>query len=186
MKLTWPRTAGLFRGVLILAFTATGASAAPTVDAPEPAAASPEWTPPDGSSKKPTDAEWKDAAPLALRRPHRDCTAESLREWVRLTCHRPRSWEPYLGVRVIGGPHEDVSVIDPPKPKAAKRTGGFEPPDQHGVHVVFPVRRGDRRLIEISEMLPLAWKSWQVEENLAVTISALWLPDAAHPTVTVY
>lgn len=175
----------LLRALLLVACATTGASAAPSGNAPDPAV-TPRWAPPDSASKKPTDAEWKDAAPLPLRRPHPECTAESLREWVRLTCNRKPSWEPYLGVRVIGGPHDDVFVIDPPKPKASKKTGGLEPATQRGVYIVFPVRRGDRRLIELSEMLPLAWKSWQVEEDLAVSISALWLPDDAQPTVTVY
>jgi hypothetical protein len=148
------------------------------------------WVPPDTSSKKPEAAEWDGAKPLELLRKHcserlangecqSTCSAKVLREWVQVTCSRAKQTEVFMGVRVLAGPADDVSLVDPPEPK-----GGAK--GQRGFSLVFPVRRGDRRTIEVAEMLPLMWKAWTVEERLDMVISAMWLPNAARPVVTVY
>ena len=148
------------------------------------------WLPPETSSKKPEAAEWDGARPLALPRKHCNgwssdgvcssaCSAKVLREWVELRCTRAKGTEVFMGVRVLAGPADDVTLVDPPEPKGGDK-------GQRGFSLVFPVRRGDRRTIEVAEMLPLAWKAWTVEESLAMVVSAMWLPNAARPVVTAY
>lgn len=177
---------------------AASASAAATASpmpsagvAPSPAASSSGgWLPPETSSKAPAASEWSSALPLDLPRKHCSsasvegacasvCSAKVLREWVQVSCARAKWTEVFMGIRVLAGPADDVTLVDPPAPRGGDK-------GQRGFSVVFPVRRGDRRTIEIAEMLPLAWKSWTIEERLAMVVSAMWLPNAARPTVTVY
>ena len=72
-----------------------------------------------------------------------------------------------MGVRVLAGPDKDVTVSDPPQATGKAKN------DPRGVTIVFPVRRGDRRMIQIAEMLELRWKAWTVEESLVMVISVL-------------
>jgi hypothetical protein len=166
-----------------IAFTA---GAAPSHEASPPHG----WQPPDTSSKKPELAEWSSAKPLDLPRKRcsaavgegeceSSCSAKVLREWVQVTCTRAKTSEVFMGVRVLAGPTDDVSLVDPPEPRGGDK-------GQRGFSLVFPMRRGDRRTIEIAEMLPLRWKAWTVEERLAMVVSAMWLPNATRPVVTVY
>ncbi len=128
------------------------------------------WVPPSDISKQPTAAEWNGAQPLPLRRAHATCRAQALREWVRVTCDQA-----YLGVRVIAGPN-DVSIADPPAREQGK---------PRGVHVIFPVRRGDQRLIELAEMMEFMWKSWTVRERLETVISVSFGEADSAPIITV-
>jgi hypothetical protein len=148
------------------------------------------WLPPSTSSKKPQASEWDGASSLELPRKHcngaisdgvcsSSCSAKVLREWVQVSCTRAKGSEVFMGARVLAGPADDVSLVDPPEPKSGDK-------GQRGFSLVFPVRRGDRRTIEIAAMLQLAWKSWTIEERLELVVSAMWLPNAARPVVTVY
>lgn len=142
---------------------------------PQPAAGA--WLPPDARSDRPAEADWANAEPLALARPHRSCTAKRIREWARVQCKRdPKAEEPYLGIRVVGGSHEDVRVSDPADGKKFARD----------VAVVFPVRKGDRRVIELVGAQPIPWKSFTVYEKLELVVSEEWLPSEPAPTITVH
>ena len=135
------------------------------------------------NSGEPKPAEWANAVPVALRRVHPNCELHNLREWYRVRCKQGREWEPYLGVRVLAGPVGDIHLGDPP---ARAKKGRDLAPDMRGVDIVFPLRKGERRLLALSRMLPLAWKSWTVEEAHEVTISAAWLEQDEAPTLTMY
>ena len=154
------------------------ASAAPsaTAAAPPAPAGKGSW-PPDGkSSERPTDAEWEKAEPFALERNHRMCRAKHVREWVWIECERAKTnFEPFEGVRVVGGDPADVRVANPKTGERGKRP----------VAVTFPVRPGDRRVIEIVGAEDIAFKSWTVYESLELAVSELWLPGMAGPVVTV-
>lgn len=154
-----------------------------------------EWLPPETSSKKPDAKEWDGAKPLELPRKHcsdqlangeceSNCSARVLREWVEVTCTRAKAAEVFMGVRVLAGPSDDVTLVDPPEPPSVKGQGRDK--GQRGFSLVFPVRRGDRRTLEVAAILPLEWRSWTVHERLELVVSAMWLPNAARPTVTVY
>ena len=148
------------------------------------------WLPPDTSSKKPDAAEWEKATPLALPRKHCNepmadgscrstCSAKVLREWVEVRCRRAASAEVLMGVRVLSGPSDDVTLVDPPEEKPGDK-------GQRGFALVFPMRRGERRTMEVAAMLPLMFRAWTVEEELELVVSAMWLPNARRPVVTVY
>jgi len=162
------------------------ASAAPEIDPkfkpyepqPGPPAAPKKsaWVPPSEKSDKPAEKDWEHAEPLELPRNHALCKAQKIREWVRVECHRdPIDFEPFVGVRVVGGSHTDVTVSNSPKlPKETQPLG-----------VVFPVRKGDRRMLEFAGAIAPEWKSWTVTEELVFTVSEEWLESEAAPIIAV-
>lgn len=150
------------------------AVAAPPASSAAPAAP---WIPPQERSPKPRPDEWSGAEPLALPRPHARCRATRLREWVRIACKSAS--DEYMGARIVGGSHEEVALEAP-------RVEPGEPRSMRHADVVFPVRRGDRRLLEIPRSVSAGFKSYSIEEEAMVIISALWLPGDAGPTITVH
>lgn len=135
------------------------------------------WPPDDTKTDRPSEADWETAAALALTRPHRTCTAKHLREWVRVECPREKTREePWLGVRVVGGDHVDVRVANPKTGEKYSRP----------IAVVFPARRGDRRVLELAGTDDIPFKSFTVYESLEVTVSELWLEGEPAPTISVF
>ncbi|CAN94201.1 putative secreted protein [Sorangium cellulosum So ce56] len=128
---------------------------------------------PPEPSKQPTAAEWKAAPRVRLSRAGpaaAGCRAYRAREWLRIRC-------PELTVSAIsllGGKTEGVAFwIDPPR-------GGSELP--RGGEVMFPIRRGDRRVIQILTFGP----GYDGPFTLlpAIVIQEQWLEDEPAPTVT--
>ncbi|AUX32956.1 MULTISPECIES: hypothetical protein [Sorangium] len=124
-------------------------------------------------SKQPTAAEWKAAPRVRLSRTGpaaAGCRAYRMREWLRIRC-------PELTVSAIsllGGKTEGVAFwIDPPR-------GGSELP--RGGEVMFPIRRGDRRVIQILTFGP----GYDGPFTLlpAIVVQEQWLDDEPAPTVT--
>ena len=118
----------------------------------------------------PTGAEWKPIDPVALTASSQPgCNADRLREWVRIRCsHLPTSV-----LAQLGGSREGVSLfIDPP--------GSWVPP---GGEVMFPVRRGDRRVFEWSTFGD-SYEGVGAPE-VAFRISESWAPGDAAPTILV-
>ncbi|WP_437942495.1 hypothetical protein [Sorangium sp. So ce341] len=124
-------------------------------------------------SKQPTAAEWKAAPRVRLSRTGpaaAGCRAYRTREWLRIRC-------PELTVSAIallGGKTEGVAFwIDPPR-------GGSELP--RGGEVMFPIRRGDRRVIQILTFGP----GYDGPFTLlpAIVVQEQWLDDEPAPTVT--
>ncbi|AKT37280.1 hypothetical protein [Chondromyces crocatus] len=94
---------------------------------------------PTDPSKQPTPAEWASAPTVRLTRmgpAAAGCRAYRVREWIRFRC-------PHLTVSAIshlGGRTEGVAFwITPPKDSDLPRGG----------EVMFPIRRGDRRVFQI-------------------------------------
>lgn len=155
-------------------------------EAPVPAPSLAEWSPPEVESAKPTAEEWASAAPLDLLRPHKYCTASAVREWLRISCKEP--FGVFKGVRVIGGSEKDVSIIDY-KTKGIGQdldTGKESEKTLDGLHVVFPVRKEDQRVMSFVTWVSGGWKSWYIREDTFVTISELWLPGEQRPTIVLY
>ncbi|WP_437747481.1 hypothetical protein WMF39_22245 [Sorangium sp. So ce1504] len=128
---------------------------------------------PPEPSRQPTAAEWKAAPRVRLSRAGpaaAGCRAYRAREWLRIRC-------PELTVSAIsllGGKSEGVAFwIDPPR-------GGSELP--RGGEVMFPIRRGDRRVIQILTFGP----GYDGPFTLlpAIVIQEQWLEDEPAPTVT--
>lgn len=118
-----------------------------------------------GPSDKPPSS-WDGSEPLALARPSSLCKAVRLGDWARLTCS-PSSF--IMDVAILGGSHEGVSF------KEAKA--------EKGVHILFPMRQGDRREIYISRLSGPG--GYTVEEDVALSISELWLPGEPAPTIVI-
>jgi hypothetical protein len=151
-------------------------SAAPVLEpsaAPAATPAAAPWIPPADRSPRPKPGEWATAEPLPLPRPGTGCHAARLREWVNVICEG-KKYQDLMGARIIGGSHEEVSLESPPRDPGDAVTR---------VSVVFPVRRGDRRLIEIPESV---FVSYSMEEQAVAILSELWLPGDQAPTITVH
>lgn len=175
------------------ASAAAAASAAPPASASASAAAPAEpsgpplaeWSPPDSASDKPTAEEWEKATPLELLRPHEHCTASAVREWLRISCRDPQDM--FKGLRVVGGSEQDVSITDFKVKGKGKNFEGKEIDKTFdGLHVVFPVRKSDRRVMTLVNWASCGWKCWYMREDTFVTISELWLPGEERPTIVVH
>ncbi|MDI1444603.1 hypothetical protein [Polyangium sp. 6x1] len=161
---------------------ADGPAAAPAEPSGPPLA---EWSPPEATSDKPTAEEWEKAAPLELLRPSEHCTASAVREWLRISCKDPSN--EFKGLRVVGGSEQDVSISDfKVKGKGTDFTGKEIDKTFDGLHVVFPVRRGDRRVLSIASWASCGWKCWYMREDTFATISELWLPGEERPTIVLH
>jgi hypothetical protein len=139
---------------------------------------------PDGEepSPRPKSEAWGEAPRIEISRARRGCTAFRIREYVRITCleHKPDSredWGPWLyGARVAGGSEQGVEVVAP-KWEATRKRGA------HGVDVVIPVRRGDRRAVVVEQALPVRMSA--PDEAVYAVISETWLPGAPGPTIVI-
>ena len=136
-----------------------------------------DW-PAGAPSERPTPAAWEQAPAVSLTRLHRSCRAARLREWLRVTCHLVAP-DGIMSLRVLGGSDEGVDLADAP-PRRAPDGSKHE-----GVHVVLPVRPGDRRVLQLALPEFPGLRSYTPEENSVVVISALWLPAATGPTIVV-
>jgi hypothetical protein len=125
----------------------------------------------DEKTERPTAAEWKPLKPVALTDPLPfDCNAYRLREWIKIRCSGLQS----ASIALLGGGREGVLVgVDPAAPDS------FGVP--RGGEVVFPVRRGDRRVFE--------WSTFGEAYDgigfpiLAFLISESWAPDEPGPRI---
>lgn len=130
---------------------------------------------PGEPSKQPTAAEWAAAQRVRLSRvgpAAAGCRAYRLREWMRIRC-------PDLSVSAIsllGGKTEGVAFwITPSKSReSGEMTRGGE--------AMFPIRRGDRRVIQILTFGP----GYDGPFTLlpAIVVQEQWLDDEPAPTVT--
>ena len=146
------------RAAIPLMFVSTIALAAPK--------ATFEATPvPATSSPTPVATEWNTATSIALKWSF-GCSAQLKREWVRVSC-------PGAPVRlaVIDGDRSDVTFVAEPTPRASST-------------VIFPLRRGERRAIQL----------WSIVEDETLDVrdrgtvrlvAAYWLEDEARPVLTI-
>ncbi len=123
---------------------------------------------PTEKSPPPTATEWEGATEVALMRPlPPTCSAHLVREWLRIRCESTAR-----GLTQISGPREGTS---------------FYAHEQHwdhamGVHVagrcevLFPLRRGERRVLELVGHL--------YGITGTISVSAQWLDDQPGPWVT--
>jgi hypothetical protein len=114
---------------------------------------------------RPTALEWKGAPAVALSRQPRNCRAQRAREWLRITC-RVRT---LAAMDLLAGEREGVAFD-------FHDTG-----EEQGV--TLPLRRGDRRVLQIVEVA--SWSKYTVDYDAAFSITEDWLDGAAAPTVVV-
>ena len=121
----------------------------PNLDAPPP---------PEVESPKPTTAEWSEAPEADdVRITDPGCKAWRLREWYRVVC---RDTE----VSVVTGTKKDLSIHA--SEQSAETT------------VIFPARRGDRRLL----VFAFPWKWGLIQDAI---LSEQWLEGDPRPLITV-
>ncbi|UQA55781.1 hypothetical protein [Polyangium aurulentum] len=159
--------------LLALVAAATASSPA-TAQAPPAGAASSDAVPLDADppgtekTKTPSFDEWSKARKVRLTRTGpaaAPCTAYRVREWLKVRCMGTR---PHAMV-VLGGDAAEVSFW-------------IDHDERRGGEVQFPLRRGDRRVVQI-------WTGEADEAGVfkprpALVIQEHWLEDRAAPTVT--
>jgi hypothetical protein len=152
--------------------TTAAAATAPPASLPSFA----DGIPTDQESKKPTPEEWRDApvvAPTRMGPRAKGCTVSRVREWIRVSC--PDLVTASIGV--LGGTMAGYAFwIDPQKEgKDAKLPAGGE--------IQFPVRKGDRRVVQ---MLTFGTGyEGPLTQLPAIVVQEHWLDDADRPTLTV-
>jgi hypothetical protein len=130
---------------------------------------------PSEKSAMPKRDEWKDARPVVLTRVgagNDACSANLLREYLRVTCAMPLSI-----VRQYAGNVDDVSTWLIPKPEDQ----AFLPPV--GGEVVFPLRRGESYAFGLFELATGGYEGGGVFPGASHILDAYWLDGEAAPTV---
>ncbi len=173
--------------VLVAAVLAPTAPSAAPSDAPASAASPPPGPAPSAGpsgdaagsleadppgpekSPVPTSKEWLVATPLALSRVSpaaAGCVATRVREWVRVRCAGKT-----FAISLLGGSNEGLSFWIGPEERG-----------QPG-EVQFPVRRGDRRVVQLwaygtdaeGGVVPSPW----------LVLQEQWVEGESAPTITV-
>ncbi len=145
--------------------------------------------PSETATPAPTRKEWDAAPEIRLARMTDGCRAWRVREWLRVQCIPgtrsaradgmgmfPPELESVHRVALIAGARDGVEL------QIESRTGY----SGEGV-AIFPVRRGDRRLVEIDRTIPLAWgwRCFEWEPEATFTLSEAWLPGERSPEIAV-
>jgi len=127
---------------------------------------------PEEKSPRPKDAEWKTAPEVALSPGSYtfDCKAFRIREWIRIGCGRT-----VAQITMLGGndPKEVHLAMEGIKEEWQSFPEGGE--------IVFPVRRGDRRVFEWITV-EFGYKGSTNASSLFV-LSEAWLPDEEKPMI---
>jgi hypothetical protein len=112
-------------------------------------------------TKAPTKKEWASAPAVRLARvTYDDCSAKRIREWVRVACKAY-----YHSISVVSGTREGIDM-------------GILTESENLGYVIFPVRRGDSRLIMLQRMTK--WSG--VPDAL---ISEQWLENDKGPLISI-
>lgn len=132
---------------------------------------------PEKSTPFPKPAEWASATPVAIDRARpvtlfathaaskSPCSARRIREWVRVHCATMNG-----GALLLGGNRDGLSI------RFDKAGGGTE--------VIIPVRRGDRRVIEMLDTETLSFKAFTSERaKFGFVISEQWPAGDERPAI---
>lgn len=120
---------------------------------------------PTEPSEKPKKAEWQNA-PIAkeVRVTQPDCKVQRIREWYRFTCGG-------VGATLVTGSPKDVELtVERDQPGADSFPTG--------VVIVFPARRGDKRLLQTYR-----WSKW-APGQVDATLSEQFLEGDEAPLIT--
>jgi hypothetical protein len=134
---------------------------------------------PPGAEKSaaPSVEAWREAPLVALDRGVAACRAYRVREWLKIHCDS----FPAAGVSLLAGDPEGVLTWVDPVTEGTSQEAMKKP---RGAQVIFPVRRGDGRVVQIAQFGegydgPLGW-------NAGFTVSEQWLPEEPSPLITVW
>lgn len=143
---------------------------------------------PDEKSKPPKPAEWAKAPAIGNRGRRFDCKVHRVREWLRVRCEMLRSagielvtgrkTDVYFSLKFGGGTCVDTMDVD--------ETG--QPYKQNtcwdALEVVFPLRRGDRRVFQMSEAVFQGYMGGMLMRG-KIVISETFLDGDPGPVVTI-
>jgi hypothetical protein len=123
----------------------------------------------EARSDPPAHAEWEHAPEVSLARAPAGCVAARLREWTTIHCNVCGD----MGASLVAGPREGVSFAHEPFGCA--------------VEITFPVRRGDRRVLEMMKGVssPFSFSAYSFESDAAFVISEAWLPADPEPLIVI-
>lgn len=127
---------------------------------------------PEEKSARPTKDDWKNAPEVAFSEGSSlawSCKAYRLREWIRIRCTTTTA-----KITLMCGNNEDVHMHLDPLPAE----WGIFP---EGGELVFPVRRGDRRLFEW-QGVEWGYRGANNATSMLV-ISEMWLPGEDKPVI---
>ncbi|APR80209.1 Hypothetical protein A7982_05556 [Minicystis rosea] len=132
---------------------------------------------PEKATSFPKAEEWEEAKAVTVDRVHPPslfvthanervgCRAQRVREWVRIQCQAMTG-----GAVLLGGNRDGLSI------RFDKVHGGTE--------VIVPVRRGDRRVIEMFGSETLSFKAFSSERaKFGFVISEQWPAGDERPTI---
>lgn len=133
-------------------------------------------------TKAPTLEEWTSAPEVSLSRVSLGasaCRARRLREWVKIHCDRKTA-----GLRLLAGSTDGIALwVGEAIPNERDREG-FDTMGRFG-EIVFPVRRGDRRVFEWFALE--FWENYDgpmsVGSSSSMIVEEQWLEGATKPEV---
>jgi hypothetical protein len=150
-------------GASAAAAPSTSASASPRA----PARVLETSPPPAGETPPPSLAEWQEAEPVALARPLPDrCGARLRREWLRIRCRAPVPMSAALLSGTAGVSFFMIASVTE---------------DARAVEMVMPLRRGDRRIVQLTEAG--AGYEGPIGQEALLIVSERWLDGDAGPIV---
>jgi hypothetical protein len=130
---------------------------------------------PEEKSQAPTPSEWKDVPRVRLSRVAdgvTGCNAYRVREWIQIHCDRQTA-----GARLIAGSPSGIALWVPEplsKDNAFSTMGRF-------VEIVFPVRRGDRRVFETLDFDFGMYEGWGTA--MGFFVEERWPEGAKSPEI---
>jgi hypothetical protein len=133
----------------------------------------------EDKSKAPSQDEWKGAAEVRLSHVAplaASCRAYRVREWIKIHCERKTA-----ALRLIAGSTEGVAMFTA-NGIGDRNTSStfFETMGRFG-QLIFPVRRGDRRLFEWVDFDFGEWEGWGVDSSFVV--EEAWPEGAKGPEI---
>lgn len=167
------------------ALSASAAASASAAPSPSASAALPVYfvgPPPAEKSKVPTAAEWAASEKVELAHGASECTTARVREWFRVRCTVVHA----LNVQLVAGTHElYYSFVQGVTcyPAGDYNDDGY---CEDRVETIFPLRRGDRRVIEITTQAGgYALPGAGVAEHGWAVISEAWPDDEPAPSISI-
>jgi mono/diheme cytochrome c family protein len=116
--------------------------------------------PPDGVTPTPTAEEWREAERRTLPHLPDRCRLFRVREWHRIRC--VHAWDGVARAATVVGSPDDVFL---------------------GPEIVFALRRGDRRHLELDRYIPTGYRG--ASTSAIYAISAIWLHDRPDPDIVI-
>ncbi len=178
--------------LLVSVFAALSADAAPSASpsaSSAPAAPAAKLLEVDSPSAEvsafPKLAEWRQAHPVRMARSPSICRAMRLREWLRVVCTPLVTY----GLSLVSGDRKDVYFWVNEQHFATEEElqsnwwDGDLDESKWTAEVILPLRRGDRRLIQIVGAQNLQY--YGGSDELRLFLSEHWLEDEPGPVVTI-